>query len=305
MADKKPRIRKAPKHKSLRLTRQKISSAKPVTGSVVLFKQTWQVIRNNKKQFFGISFISFVLLFVLVQGLSGSQAVVELKDNIKEILGENANSMVTTVSLFAYLIGSAGSSASEAGAVYQMFIVVTVSLAVIWSVRQVQAGERPRIRDGFYKGMYPLIPFILILGVIGLQLVPLLLGNLIYSTVVNNGLAGSSLEAVLWLLLFICLALLSAYMVISSIFGLYIVTLPDMTPMTALRSARNLVLHRRLKIGLRVLALPVMLLVLSAIILLPLILVSAPVAGVIFLLLGSFALVATHIYMYLLYKALL
>lgn len=94
------------------------------------------------------------------------------------------------------------------------------------------------MRDSYYKGMYPLVPFMLVLLVIGLQLIPLVFGNLIYSSVLQNGLAITVIEKVIWLFLFLMLALLSGYMMISSLFSLYIVTLPDMTPLRALRSAR-------------------------------------------------------------------
>ena len=67
------------------------------------------------------------------------------------------------------------------------------------------------------------------------------------------------------------LALLSLYMICSSLFALYIVTLPNVTPMKALRSARQLVLHRRFLVLRKILFMPLALLVLGAIIMIPLI----------------------------------
>ena len=89
--------------------------------------------------------------------------------------------------------------------------------------------------------MYPLIPFILVLLVCCLQLLPLIIGSSLYSLVVSNGIAVQPIEKFVWALLFASLALLSLYMITSSLFALYISTLPDMTPMKALRSARELV----------------------------------------------------------------
>src|SRR5690606_28518012 len=118
----------------------------------------------------------------------------------------------------------------------QMLLLLIASLAIIWALRKTHGDVKVRARDAFYQGMYPLIPFILVLLVIGLQLLPLLLGSSLYSLVTTNGIAVHAIEQTAWLLLFGGLSLLSLYMLSSSLFALYIVTLPNMTPMKALRS---------------------------------------------------------------------
>jgi hypothetical protein len=94
-------------------------------------------------------------------------------------------------------------------------------------------------------------------------------------------------------------------MISSSLFALYIVTLPDMTPMKALRSARELVRHRRWTVLRKILCLPLILLVAGAVIMLPIIIVLTPLAQWVFFLLTMLALVAAHAYMYTLYRELL
>jgi hypothetical protein len=169
----------------------------------------------------------------------------------------------------------------------------------------VLAGSKARVRDTYYRGMYPLVPFILVLMVIALQLVPLLVGSTVYSLVINNGIAVLFIEKLLWALLYALLALLSLYMISSSLFALYIVTLPDMTPLKALRSARELVRYRRWTVLRKVLCLPLILLVAAAIIMLPIIVWLTPLAKWIFFLLTMSSLVAVHAYMYTLYRELL
>jgi hypothetical protein len=83
------------------------------------------------------------------------------------------------------------------------------------------------------------------------------------------------------------------------------VTLPDMTPLKALRSARQLVLHRRLSILLRVIALPIILVTMAAIVMVPIILFAGGLAQIIFSTLTMFGLVFVHGYLYSLYRALL
>ena len=152
--------------------------------------------------------------------------------------------------------------------------------------------------------MYPLIPFVLVLMVIGLQLVPLLVGSALYSAVINNGIAVMAIEKIIWAIGCFLLALLSLYMICSSIFALYIVTLPDMTPFKALRSARQLVLHRRWTVLRKVLFLPVALLIIAALIMVPLVILLTPLAQWIFFALTMFGIAIVHSYMYNLYREL-
>src|SRR5690606_11105266 len=79
-------------------------------------------------------------------------------------------------------------------------------------------------------------------------LIPLLIASFLYTTVTANGLAITPVEQAVWILFFVACAMLTLYMISSSLFALYIVTLPNMTPMKALKSARQVVLHRRLMI---------------------------------------------------------
>jgi DNA-binding helix-hairpin-helix protein with protein kinase domain len=101
------------------------------------------------------------------------------------------------------------------------------------------------------------------------------------------------------------LVLLSLYMVSSSLFALYIVALPDMTPMRALRSARQLALHRRWTILRKILFLPFSLLLLSGLIMLPFIVLVPAIAAWVFLILSLFGWIVALTYMYLLYRELL
>lgn len=300
-----PRVRQTPKHRTLKLSGKKLKQAKPLPSSLSLIRQTWQILTGNKKLFFGFALINVVISVIFVQGLNSSFDIVELKRNIEDLFGSDIDRITTSVTLLGFLVGSAGASASEAAAAYQLFSLLVISLAVIWCVRQVLAGEKPKVRDGLYRGMYPLIPFLAVLFVIGIQLVPLLVGNLVYSTVINNELAATFLEKLLWFILFLALGLLSAYMLTSSIFALYISTLPDMAPVRALRSARELVLHRRFAVWLRILALPFVLILASLIIFIPLLIFVTPVAPILFSVVVSVGLVAQHIYMYLLYRSLI
>lgn len=246
-----------------------------------------------------------LLNVVLAQGLASGSNTSELKSVLDELITGNFDFLVTGLTIFVSMVGSAGNTSNETAGAYQVFLALIGSLAIIWALRQTTAGIVPRVREAFYRGMYPLVPFILVLLVIGLQMIPLLIGAMLYNLVVSQGIAVYFAEKLAWGLLYAASALLTFYMITSSVFALYIATLPDMTPMKALRSARELVRFRRWTVLRKVLALPVILLVVAAVIMLPIIIVLTPLAQYVFFLLTMFALVGVHAYMYTLYRELL
>ncbi len=267
------------------------------TAAVTLWK--------HKRLFISITLIYGLLNMILVQGLASGTDVGDIKEQLNKVFTGQFKELASSLSIFALLVSSAGESSNQTAGAYQLFIALISSLAIIWALRQVKLGSSIRVRDAFYRGMYPLVPFILVLLVIGLQLIPLIIGSALYNIVLTNGIAVQLVEQVLWAAMFGVLALSSLYMLSSSLFALYIVTLPNMTPMKALRSARKLVKNRRWTVLRKVLSLPVILLVVVGLIMVPTIIVLTPVAQFMFFILTMFSLVAIHAYMYTLYRELL
>jgi len=297
----KDRRVKQGKHRSFRLEKRVKRVIKtPVPSSYRLLRSSGGLLKRNWKLFLGITGIYGLLTIVLVHGFGSGTDLSSIKSSLQGV-----NGVASAATLFSYLLGTSGSSSNAAGGTYQTFLLIITSLVTIWALRQVLAGKQIRIRDAFYKGTYPLIQFILVLFVVGLQLLPLLFGSWIYATVVGNGIATAPIEKIIWALMFFLLALLSLYMICSSLFALYIVTLPDMTPMKALRSARELVRYRRWLVLRKIIFLPVALFILAAVIMIPIILVATVLAQWVFFMLSMLVLIVVNTYMYLLYRALL
>lgn len=305
--NKKTRIKKQPTYKSFRLSKKiKPISSKPLPGIYKLFKQTLSLVKNNKILFFGIISIYILLSLLLVSGFSIFTDFFNTKKQIDESLSDQSvDGWNVAIALFGVLIASNNSGNSEAGGVYQLFLALIVSLALIWAIRQVNAGQRVSPKQAFYQGLYPLVQFVLVACVIVLQMIPFLIGSFLLSTVIANSIVVTFAEQSVFILLYVLLGTLSLYMILSSVFALYIVTLPDMTPMKALRSSRQLVLHRRLSIALRIIGLPILSTVFFVGIILPLIYFLPFLAVVVFVILSGLMLFFFHAYMYSLYRALL
>lgn len=298
-----PRVKKQKSYKSFRLSKKiKHGSNKKLPGIFKLVKLSLVPVKKNKRLIIGFIVLQFVLSIIFVIGIGSIYDFLALKQDIQTALADASGKFTQSFALFGYVIGLGAKGASGN---LQFFITLIFSLVIIWSIRQILAGEQVRLKQAFYEGMYPLIPFLLVLIVIGLQLIPLTIGNFLLTTVISSGIAATSAEQLIWWILFAFLALLSLYMLLSSIFALYIVTLPGMTPLKALRSARGLVLHRRISIGLRLLGLPVLGILFYIAVLLPLIIILPISVVPIFALLGSFGLFFVHSYIYNLYRELL
>ena len=274
-------------------------SAFKLMGTALLtMKRYWLV-------FVGITVIYGLANLLLVQGFSVATDLGQVKHSLDLAASGHVQELMSTFSSFMYLLSTSGSQLSPTSGAYQFLLTLIVSLALIWALRQAYAGIKVRIRDAFYRGIYPLIVFLLVLAVIGLELLPFIAGFALYTTVTKNGLSISATETTLWATVFVLLSLLTLYMVCSSLFALYISCLPDMTPMRSLRSARDLVRYRRFSVIRKILFLPAALFVLAAVIIVPLIMFATPVAPWAFIVVSMLFLPTIHSYLYGLYRALL
>ncbi|HET8991926.1 MAG TPA: hypothetical protein VFN31_02735 [Candidatus Saccharimonadales bacterium] len=264
------------------------------TASVLI----WQ----NRKLFIGIALIFGLLNLILVQGLASSTEISNLKNQLnKGTLG----ALTTSVSIFGVLIGSSGNGSSTTAGAYQMPLVVIASLAIIWALRQVKSDHKVSVKDAYYKGMYPLIPFTLVVLVVAVQSLPMVIGAALYASLVTNGIVIGAVENIAFLFLFLLLATWSIRLLSASIFALYIVTLPDMTPLKALRSAKQLVRFHRLSIFRKMIFLPILLLIVSGVVLLPIILLLTNISQWFFFVLTMLMLLFAHTYLYTIYREML
>ena len=94
-------------------------------------------------------------------------------------------------------------------------------------------------------------------------------------------------------------------MITASVFALYIVTLPDMSPFRALRSAKELVRGRRLMIWRKLILLPFVLFLGTTVVVLPFLLFLTPLTVWIFFILSTAWFAVIHSYLYTLYRELL
>lgn len=276
-----------------------------IVSSWVIARRSLEVIGRNWRPFLGITLWYMALYIFLVRSLSSAADLSQFKSALAGHATNGINPVITSVSIYTVLLSTSGVKTSQVAGAYETFLVIIISLALIWSLRQVMAGEIIRVRDAFYKGMYPLIPVLLVVLIMLVQCLPLIIGSIVYGTVVANGIAITLIEKLVWIIFFLACTSLTFYWLSSSVFAIYIVTLPDMTPMKAIRSASKLVRFRRWPVLRKLLFLPIAMIVVSAVLVVPVVLTATALAPLLFLLLAMAAIVVFHAYMYTLYRELL
>ncbi len=291
-------------YRSFRLQKRVKQAVRPKPmGGFRLFGATLRTLRENWKTFLGISLIYAVLSQILVQGVLGFD-VAGAKQALTTTWQGGISTWGNGFSVLTSLFGSNGEVSDVAG-LYQFILMIVGSLAIIWTFRHVTRGEKVRVRDGFYKGMYPLIPFLLVYLVMALQLIPIALGTYLYNSSGPGFAIVNGIEAAIWILVMGLLTILTLYLLSSSVFALYISSLPGATPLESLRTARKLVYGRRLVIVGRFAVLPILILVVGGALIIPAILISSVVAVIVYFILNMLLLPIVHGYMYGLYQELL
>lgn len=301
----KQRSLKQARYRSFRLSKPIKHPAPSLVRARTVARESVALLWRHKRPLLFIIVVYLFLYVVFARGFNSS-GLSDLRDTFLESESSTAP-LTASVGLFAYLLGSAATAQTEAASLYQLILTIVASLAMIWLIRQAHAGKTKRysFKEAYYKGNAQIIPFVLVLVVIGIQLLPAIIGLSIYQQVVSFELITSSTESFVWITLLMMTLFVSFYMIASSVFALYIVTLPDMKPVQALRSARDLVQFRRFEVMRRILFLPLLLLLVGLLVFGPLALLATTAAEYLFLLYGAVALAMTHSYMYHLYRRLL
>jgi len=305
------RKKRLPQYRSFRLQQKiKAKNYKPLPTAWSLWKASLAMFWKNKKVI-GLFLLVYAILYVVfVRGLSGGVGIEELKNAVKEN-GSGVTGILSSVTLFGILVSTSTTTTSESASIYQSMLLIIGSLGFIWLLRQL-SGDRAvklRVRDAFYKGMQPLVPFVIVLLVLAIEFIPLSVGGFILNIVLANSLTGSGGELFGIYVICILLAVLSLYLISGTIAALYIVTLPGMDPFKAIKASHQVLRMHRWSVARKFLMLVLFLLLAVMLIFLPLLLlIPSSVAWIgeyIFFaeLVSGFAIF--HIYMYSLYKSLL
>lgn len=297
-AARAPRVRQATRRQRRARTKKDAAKRTPLAGG---FRLTWQSLCQLRKSWLPLGGI---LLIYVSLNIAFASALGDLGDKFDNTKASwQGRQLDDALSGFGSLFGSIGASDSETGVVLEVVLLILVSLVIIWALRQLLAGKTADIKAAYYKSTGQLVPFLLVTGALILELLPLALGVAMLDAVLSGN--AETWGVIIFGILAILFALVTIYMFVGSLLALYIVTLPDMKPIAAIRSANNLVRFRRLAILRRLVFLPVSVLTIMALLTVPLILFVHILVIPVFFVLCMLSVLYIHTYLYGLYRSLL
>ncbi len=240
---------------------------------------TFQTVFKYWKTF--LPFIAImVAAYILLVGLMSEEFYLQFQDSINETSAELANGKLGNFAKAGLLMlstittGGLNTGMDEAQTFFMIFLFLVMWLVTIYLLRHFMAGGKPKLRDGLYNALSPLISTILVFLVIFIQAIPFMLVLITYSAAVATGFLETPFYALLYFLFAALMTLITLYLLSSSLIALVAVTAPGMYPLRALFSASDLMAGRRTKFIVRVIYLIIVIALIYVITVTPVILID-------------------------------
>lgn len=302
------RQKKTASYRSFRLS-SKITpdSLKKLPSSKQLWTDTLVFLWVHKKKMLQFVAIYLVAYLLLVKGYNDFTYDTEtLKEELADVGDGNIGAIFTFLTLYWSLLSSTTIAYDDLTNFFQVSVLVIFSLAFIWLVRKLhKRNSDATVKQAFYQGMRPLIPFLIILGVLVLELLPAAIGSLLYVTAQSTNVTATETELLGITVVMILGLVMSIYLLSGTMFALYIVTLPKMTPITAIKASLRLLRIHRWIVLRKIVGFFVALIVLGFFLVLPFIIWIPQHAEIAFFVLGSCSFALTHTFLFKLYRSLL
>lgn len=250
----------------------------------------------------GVSIVYGLGVLLFARALSAGVDIAALSDTIRSV---TSNVFEARVVELGVLFNGTNTAASTSGTIFQILFFIVCSLALIWIFRTAHAHNAVSTKAALYQGMNQIVPYTIVLFIVCLQLLPLVIGSYLYSSLIYNGIAVTASEQFVSFLVILALGYWSLRMLTSGIFATYIASLPGMTPVSALRAARDLVRSRRLQIWRKIILLPVVLAFATVVTVLPFLFVLPAAAPWVFYIASIAWLPFAHAYLYETYREMI
>ena len=264
-----------------------------------------------------------VLLYIVAVGLMSEEFYQKFQTSIDLTsdqlgTGELGNFAKAGLLLLSTITtGGLQSGSGEAQTIFTILLFLIIWLVTIYLLRHFMLGEHPKLRDGFYNALGPLLSTLIVFIVIFVQAIPIMLVIITYSAAVSTGFLTQPFYALVYFIFVALMLLLSGYLLSSSLMALIAVTSPGMYPFTALFLASDLMASRRMRLILRAIYLIFVVVLIFIITMLPIIMLdlwfksmwewiaSWPIVPFFLLIVTCFVFIYATTYLYLYYRWLL
>lgn len=309
-------------HRSFRRSyREDYQRETKVPGIMHHIFATFKIIFKNWKLFLPFLVIIVALNLILV-GLMSESTYVQFQDILDETSAEVVGGDIGSVAKAGLLListittGGLSGESSEAASVFTILLFLIVWLVTIFILRHRLAGHKIKLRDALYNAMTPLISTFLVLLVLAIQCIPILILIVVFSAAVQTEFLATPFYALVFFVFAAAMILLSGYLLSGSLMALVAVSAPGLYPVRALTTAADLMMGRRVRFILRIIALIVALVIVWVIIMVPLIMfdlfmkkfewtTGIPFVPICLLIMTCFTAIYVTAYFYLYYRWML
>ena len=284
---------------------------------------TFKIIRQNLKIFLPLIGL-IVFLYIVLVGLMTENTFQEFKDSLdrtnKELVsGRLGNLGRAALTLVGAVTTGGLTTMNDAQKIFSVLLCIITWLVSIYLTRHLLANHHPRMRDGLYNALAPLISTLFVALIIFIELIPIMLVIITYQAAVSTEFLKTPFYALIYFIFASLMTILSTYLASSSLLGLIAVSAPGLYPLNAIETARNLIAGRRIRFIVRLLYLFICVALIYVVVVLPAILLdilvkgafpwlndlSIPFVPAILLIVTVFVFVFVSIYLYLFYRQLL
>ena len=186
-------------------------------------------------------------------------------------------------------------------------IILVVWLTTIFVMRHKMAGNKVGLRDALYNAMTPLISSLVVLVLVVIQAIPVMLLVIAHSSAVETHFLDTPFYAFLFLVFAGLMILLTSYLWSGTLMALVAVSVPGLYPLEAIKASNELMMGRRIRFILRIIALLIVLFVIWALTIWPMaaFVGESPVTSVVLTIIGCFSIIYIATYLYLYYRWML
>jgi len=311
-------------HRSFRRSyREDYERQTELPGLLLHIAATFKIIRQNFKIFLPLIGL-IALLYISLVGLMSESTFQEFKESIdntnKELVsGRLGNLGRAGLTLVGTVTTGGLTTMNDAQKIFSILLFMITWLVSIYLARHLLAGHHPRMRDGLYNALSPLISTLFVALIVFIELIPIMFVVITYQAAVSTEFLKTPFYALVYFIFASLMTILSVYLTSSSLMGLIAVSAPGLYPFTAIETARNLIAGRRIRFLVRILYLFFWVALIYIVIVLPAILLDILIKGAfpvlkdlnipfvpfVLLVVTVFLFVFISIYFYLFYRQLL
>ena len=272
-------------HKSFRRSyREDYVRELEVPGIMYHIFATFKIVFKNWKMFLPLLIMS-VLLSILFVGLMSEASYRQFQDILDQTaeqmgtgdIGNFAKSGLLLISTIT--TGGLSGESSESATIFAVIIFLIIWLTTIFIIRHRLAEHSIKFRDALYNSMTPLISTFVVFIIAIVQCIPVFFLIIALSAALQTGFLNTPFYAFVFFIFAALMVLLTSYLLSSSLIALVAVSAPGMYPMRALHAASDLMMGRRVKFILRLVALILALAIIWVLVMLPLILFDLSLRG--------------------------